>query len=457
MEDKREKSLAEINVEYQSLIKEDREADYLSARETFQYIQNSTAKYHGRCVRTLYIPKIFREADIKIFEKAVTDLYGIFDKVMKAYAEDAEYRKLFGFDKTLEELILREKTYASNIPIARIDIFYNEENGDFKFCEFNTDGSSAMNEDRELNNAIRLTKAYQEFAAKYEIHTFELFDTWVDEFLCIYADFAKNTGHIGAGENGNPQVVITDFMENATEQEFKIFKERFERQGIRAELCEIRDLQYKDGKLYTKEGMAVDAIYRRAVTSDIMKHYDEVTDFLQAVKDNAVCLIGEFRTQIAHNKILFKILHDEKTKALLTEEEQEYVRKHIPVTVNLEHGKFDYEEVIKNKNNWIIKPEDSYGSQRVFAGVEYEAEEWKEKVDEAIGKDYLLQEFCLPYETKNLDLMQKKDAEYRNYSNLTGMFVYNGKFRGIYSRISQSEIISTQYSEMALATIWIKD
>ena len=130
MEDKREKSLAEINAEYQSLIKEDREADYLSAQETFQYIQNSTAKYHGRCVRTLYIPKIFREADIKIFEKAVTDLYGIFDKVMKAYAEDAEYRKLFGFDKTLEELILREKTYASNIPIARIDIFYNEENGD---------------------------------------------------------------------------------------------------------------------------------------------------------------------------------------------------------------------------------------------------------------------------------------------------------------------------------------
>ena len=74
---------------------------------------------------------------------------------------------------------------------------------------------------------------------------------------------------------------------------------------------------------------------------------------------------------------------------------------------------------------------------------------------EAIDKDYLLQEFCLPYETKNLDLMQKEDAEYRNYSNLTGMFVYNGRFKGIYSRISQSEIISTQYSEMALPTIWV--
>ena len=141
---------------------------------------------------------------------------------------------------------------------------------------------------------------------------------------------------------------------------------------------------------------------------------------------------------------------------MLTPEEQEYVKKHVPVTVILKMGKFDYDEVIKNKNNWIIKPEDSYGSQRVFAGVEYENAEWKEKVDAAIGKDYLLQEFCLPYETENLDLMKKEDAEYRKYSNLTGMFVYNGKFKGIYSRISQSEIISTQYSEMALPTVWVK-
>ena len=456
MTDNNKKSLLELNKEYRSFIKEDREADYQSAQEAFQYIQNSTAKYHGRCVRTLYIPKMFREADIRIFEKAVMDLYGIFDKVMKAYYEDEEYRKLFGFEKKLEELILREKTYESNIPIARIDIFYNEETGDFKFCEFNTDGSSAMNEDRELNNAIRLTRGYQEFAKKYELHTFELFDTWVDEFLAIYQEFAKKTGHVGAGEKGKPQIIITDFMENATEQEFKIFKERFEKKGIRAELAEIRELQYKDGKLYTKDGMVTDAIYRRAVTSDIMKHYDEVTDFLQAVKENAVCLAGEFRTQIAHNKILFKILHDEKTKALLSAEEWDYVQKHVPVTVKLEKGKFDYDAVIKNKNNWIIKPEDSYGSQRVFAGVECKEKEWKEKVDEAIGKDYLLQEFCLPYETENLDLMQKKDAEYRKYSNLTGMFVYNGKFKGIYSRISQSEIISTQYSEMALPTIMVK-
>lgn len=465
-----EKSLPEINREYESLIDTAREEDYLSARQAYDYIQNSTAKYHGRCVRTLYIPKLFREKDIRIFEKAVEQLYGIFDKVIKAYYEDAEYRRLFGFEEKLEELILRDKSQVmekgdsgddngvSNIPIARIDIFYNEETGDFKFCEFNTDGSSAMNEDRELNHAIRLTKAYQEFSKTHEIRTLDLFDSWVEEFLKIYEDYAerksaedKKEDRVGAVMK--PQVAIVDFMENATEQEFRIFKERFEAKGINTRICEIRALKYVGGRLYTEDGMKVDAIYRRAVTSDIMKHYEEVTDFLQAVKEGAVCLIGEFRTQIAHNKILFKILHDERTQAFLTEEEREYVRQHVPYTVSLEKGKFDYQEVIGNKNSWIIKPEDSYGSKGVFAGVEYEPESWKERVDEAMGNHYLLQEFCTPYETRNLDLMQEKDGEYRNYSNLTGMFVYNGKFKGIYSRISKSEIISTQYSEMALPTI----
>ncbi len=442
------KGLEEINREYMACLAQDRSADFASAKNALSYIQNSTAKYHGRCVRTLYIPKIFTDRDIRLFESAVTRLYGIFDKVIQHYCEDGEYRRLFGFEKKLEELILREKKYKSNIPIARIDIFYNEATGGFQFCEFNTDGTSAMNEDRELNKAVRLTKAYGIFAQKYEISTFELFDTWVEEFLEIYKEFAGNTG-----KNPVPKVAIVDFMENATEQEFQIFKERFEARGVSVHICEIRELTYRDNTLYDKEGMEIDAIYRRAVTSDIMKHYDEVADFIQAVKEEAVCLVGEFRTQIVHNKILFKILHDEMTQTFLTEEEKEYVREHVPFTGNLERGKFNYQEVLENKDRWIIKPEDSYGSKGVYAGVEYEPEEWKGKVDGAVGNHYLLQEFCRPFETPNIDLMQSEDAKVAYYSNLTGMFVYNGKFKGIYSRISQSEIISTQYSEMALPTI----
>lgn len=174
---------------------------------------------------------------------------------------------------------------------------------------------------------------------------------------------------------------------------------------------------------------------------------------MQAVEEGAVCLVGDFTTQIVHNKVLYKILHDPATQAFLTEKERKYVQEHVPYTVSLNTGSYPYEEVIAHKDAWIIKPEDSYGSMGVHAGVECSEEEWKEYVDQCTDHSYILQQFCRPYETLNIDLLKDPEAEFRPYSNLTGLFVYNGKFKGCYSRISQSEIISTQYSEMALPTV----
>lgn len=51
--------LTKLNQEYCQRIKEDKEAHALSAAEEIAYMSQSTAKYHGRCVSTLYMPKIF--------------------------------------------------------------------------------------------------------------------------------------------------------------------------------------------------------------------------------------------------------------------------------------------------------------------------------------------------------------------------------------------------------------
>ena len=299
-----------LNYEYKELVAGKEDAHSESALGIREYLMNSTAKYHGRVVRTLYLPKLFTPREIGVFNQAIKELYGIFDKVYAEFERNESYRSLFGFSPELEELILRQKKYSCNIPIARIDIFYDEETRDFKFCEFNTDGTSAMNEDRELNIAFSQTKAYQEFAKAHRLSSFELFDTWVDEALKLYGEFA--------GVADLPNVAIVDFMESATENEFKIFVERFEKRGCRAEICDIRNIRWDGERCITPTGMEIDVIYRRAVTSDILSHMDEVQDFIAAVKSDRICLLGDFRTQIAHNKVLYKILHMKETMRLLT-------------------------------------------------------------------------------------------------------------------------------------------
>lgn len=199
-------------------------------------------------------------------------------------------------------------------------------------------------------------------------------------------------------------------------------------------------------------------IYRRAVTSDIMKHYDEVRDFLLAVKEDAVCLIGDFVTQIAHNKVLYRILHHPETQKFLTEEENAYVKAHVPYTALMTDRHLPYDEIKNDKDRWILKPLDSYGSKGVFAGVEYDSvEKWGEIVDAHQKEGYLAQEFHVPYQTKNIDFSKGADTDFLPVSNLTGLFVYDGRLQGIYSRVSRGKIISTQYSEIALPSIVVSE
>lgn len=443
-----------LNDQYKKLVAGAESLHRESAADIRAYLLSSTAKYHDRVVRTLYLPKLFTEKETAVFEQTVNTLYFIFDKVIAEYEKNETYRRMFGFPEELEELILRRPKYRCNIPIARIDLFYNEETGDFKFCEFNTDGTSAMNEDRELNTAFEQSRAYREFRKDHNLSKFELFDTWVEEALTLYREYADDGAAL-------PSVAIVDFMEHATTNEFLIFRERFEKKGCTAVLCDIRKLTWDGKHCYSEDGTKIDLIYRRAVTSDILAHYDEVGNFLRAVRANSVCLLGDFRTQIIHNKILFKLLHKQETLRLLSKEEQTFIRAHVPLTISLdevEQSEYAWvkEDACSEKNRWILKPEDSYGSQGVHAGVELpDQDSFNRLLEELRGKHYILQQFTSPYRLDNIDL-SAEDAKWADTGNLTGLFVYNGKFSGIYSRISFDQMISTQYNEMSLPTVIVK-
>ena len=197
------------------------------------------------------------------------------------------------------------------------------------------------------------------------------------------------------------------------------------------------------------ENERVDIIYRRAVTVDIMNNIDDCGDFIAAYKAGAVCVLGGIKTQVIHHKALFYILRDEMTKALLTERENELIEKHIPYTSKLVNA--DLGRIKADKDSYIIKPSDSYASKGVFAGVDATDCEWEELIERYKNEDYIVQEYCTPYKTENIYLADK-EPQFKMYSNLTGLYVYGGEFAGIYSRLSDGGIISSQYNEKSVVT-----
>lgn len=410
-----------------------------SGKSVREHLLKSPVAFHGRCVQTLHIPKIYKRADIEIFRSLVSEFYAIFDKIVKHYIASAEYRKLFPFSKELEELILTDCGYETSVPVMRMDVFYNEETGDYKFCELNTDGTSAMIEDYELSKAFSINNLPRDMIG--DVSCFELFDSWVMATGRIYKGFKNRCN--------NPRVAIVDFLDKAYLPEFYEFKRRFEKYGYPTKIVDIRKLKFENGVLLDDENERVDIIYRRAVTVDIMNNIDDCGDFIAAYKAGAVCVLGGIKTQVIHHKALFYILRDEMTKAILTERENELIEKHIPYTSKLVNA--DLGRIKADKDSYIIKPSDSYASKGVFAGVDATDCEWKELIERYKNEDYIVQEYCTPYKTENIYLADK-EPQFKMYSNLTGLYVYGGEFAGVYSRLSDGGIISSQYNEKSVVT-----
>lgn len=438
-----------LRAEYRALINDDLEGNREGAMALLEDLERSPLFLRGNIgSRSLQIPRLYTEEDIGRFRGIVKTAYGIFDKVIREYLTHEDYRALFPFSKELEELILVPNGYDSLLPMARFDIFYHEDSGDFYFCEINTDGSSGMNEDRLQDELMIHNPAHQEMLRRYRFRTMELFDSWVECFMSLYRSYDRRTDR--------PNVAIADFREACTLREFEEFVRHFQRAGVNCEICDLRELRYEGGRLISPRGHRIDAVYRRAVTSDILRHYADVQPFLQAVRDGAVFTAGSFCTQIIHHKTLFHVLHLPRTGRFLTEEERKFVRDHIPETLPFAEGSVSPGEVRARRERYILKPEDNYGSRGVFAGVDYSDERWAEIVGETYGKGYVCQEYCPQYVAENIDFAFG-DGRWHPYIQMAGLFVYNGELAGVFSRAAEGEGIIATHNERTQPTYIVSE
>lgn len=423
--------IKDINREYIDMVmgkQEDYHEDYW---ETVEKVKNSKAQYKGKPVPFLYHPFFVNDKIIKDFTKISETMASIGDKITNEYIRNGEFRKKFAFPRLIEDLIQIDNGYDINIPIGRYDIFY-ESYDNFKFCELNTDGSSAMNEDNTIGKILLETKALKEFGQNHSLNYFELIDAWVDESISIYSKYDTS--------NKSPNVAIVDFIESGTSAEFEVFKDAYTRKGYNCIIADPRELEYRDGKLYFGD-YRIDLVYRRIVTFELNDKAEEIPEFIKAYRNRAFCCIGSIRSQVIHNKIFFKILHDEDTLDLLSQEEREFVKAHIPYTGIFAGDEETYNMVLNNKDNYIMKPMDLNASQGVYVGRDLSQDEWEARLKKDFGRDYLFQEFVNNFSREYLIY---KDGKFtvEDFNSVIGIFVYREKFAGIYTRIGQKNIIS---------------
>ncbi|MBR0410870.1 MAG: glutathionylspermidine synthase family protein [Eubacterium sp.] len=440
----------EIYKTYVNHIRNHPEENRRGALAVKEALIHSPLYWNGSVDKTVHIPKVYDRAAIEEFRNIASVAHRIFEKVIREYLEHEDYRKLFPFSKELEELILLPAPYEGLLPIARFDLFYHEDTGKFHFCEINTDGTAAMLRDLEMRKALINNPAHQAVIRKYDLKPFELFDSWVRTFLKLYDRYEK--------KKNRPNIAIIDILENATLRDFEEFARRFQEAGFPCEICDVRSLVYEDGVLRSPAGNRIDAIYRRAVTADLMEHYEEIRPFLQAVKDDAVFLAGSFATQIIHTKWLFYVLHLDRTKAFLTGEERVFVEDHIPLTVEFTPEYISLEDVQRRKDEYILKPMDAYASKGIYAaGHEYSVHDWNKLTAGLYGeKGMICQQYCPQYLTDNIDFAWG-DGLWHPYINMPGLYVYDGEFTGFLMRMACGENIIVAHENERTVPVFMVD
>lgn len=433
--------MKEERAEYIDIIK-DLNGDAAGRKQALDFIRASDVWVHSEPAPFPFVPYLFNKADLDYIGAQCRMAHGILCKVIRRYLDDPSYRAMFKLPPEVERLVLLPCNYDQLLPMGRFDFFLDEDDLSYKFCEFNTDGSGAMSRDFMIGQALMKSETFKRFSQRHEVRQFELFDSWVEAFMRIYRTDENAVEH--------PTVCITDFRESGVFSDFNRFIEAFERAGIPARFVDTRAFEFDGEHLRdASDGTVIDAIYRRAVTSELLQHPGECDALIDAVAAEKVCLIGHFRTTVVHSKMVSIALFDEKTRAFLTPEERAFIDAHLPRTYQLTStpAGFTLDEVKANKDSWIIKPADDYGAHGVYPGVDFDAAAWERIVDDNLDSGHIVQEFYPPrhVDIVNTELDEADPCKVESWESMPGVYLYDGKPVGFYCRLGQEGVIAIDH------------
>ncbi len=274
--------------------------------------------------------------------------------------------------------------------MARMDSFMTKDS--FKFVEINGESPAGMAYIHELGRIYRELPLFREFEQNHPVR-------FVSPMAHTRAALLRTYHEEFDGREERPAIAIVDHLDTPTIHEFHLFRDYFERMGIPCEVADPRALECRDGWIYAN-GRKIDILYRRLLLNEFYAMKDDCPAFLEGYLAQKTCYLNSFRSKLVHKKAVFCFLTDERYTHLLSREQQEAIRKHIPWTRMLREQKTTFrglkidllDFVRANRKYFVIKPNDEYGGKGVTLGFAASQEEWDAAIARSFDADFVVQE-----------------------------------------------------------------
>ena len=404
-------------------------------------------------------PKVLCPAELGILREGAETFGRILEKVTAHYLDDADYRALFRLSEEFEQQTLIPTGYDQLLPFMRLDTLFDQETGAFRFCGVATT-SAGMTSAIDVTRAVRLTEAFRRFSERHEdIQTLDPVGGVIDALRETYTSWAN--ADAGTHHPDRPVVGIVDYPESASAVEFADLIERLSEEGVFARFVDIRDLRIEEAggqrRLVDSEGPVV-CVYRRAPMGEMLeKPCAGAEALVEAARRGLACLIGGFCAAPVATNAIFAVLHAPETEAVLTSDELAFVRAHVPEAHVLTRDS-DVNRYLAEQDKWLVRPAGAYRASEAVAGVDrMDRDEWWRVLLACCEEGGIVEECRPAYQTPVVAGNADGPSEPVMANNLLGLFLFRGKFGGIYARCGYEGVMGQWGHRLDMGCLVVRD
>jgi hypothetical protein len=208
------------------------------------------------------------------------------------------------------------------------------------------------------------------------------------------------------GKNKRPNIAILEFrqpFQTAESGENVLIAEFFRKHGFPTEIATPEQVEYRNNVLRKGE-FAIDLVFRRIRIQEFLVRFDLTHPLLRAYRERAVCVINNFRSEMAQKKAIFDLLTDDAITASFPAAERKAIREFVPWTRVVHGAKTTFHEkeidltefILQNRERLVLRPNDDNADLNSFRGSEVDDSAWEKALKTALRTPYVVQESLEP-------------------------------------------------------------
>lgn len=326
-------------------------------------------------------PFFLSGADESRIRHASETIAALGERVARVAMTSARLFEALGITDAEERLIRIDPGYETASTASRLDAFLLP--GSLQFAEYNAESPAGPAYTERLCELFDALPVMSRFKDAHAVRFHRTIQGLLDVLLESYREWG--------GRRSPPSIAIVDWREVPTWSEFEIIRDAFIGAGVPTVVCDPRGLAFDRGRLFA-DGREIDLVYRRVLLNDIVARRAECEPLIAAYETHSACVANTFRCKLPHKKAFFAVLTDSAHGELFSDSERAVIAAHIPWTRVVADAPTEragterslLEIVRREREHFVLKPNDEYGGKGVMLGWETPMAQWDAALESAL-------------------------------------------------------------------------